>query len=32
MKAFEKVFSRITFDINFTQHGVEIPSTMELAD
>jgi hypothetical protein len=32
MKALENMFSQITFDINFTQHGVEIPSTLELSD
>jgi hypothetical protein len=31
-KTLEKMFSRITFDVNFTQHGIEISSTMELAD
>jgi len=32
MKTFEKMFSRISVDINFTANGIEMPSTMELAD
>jgi hypothetical protein len=32
MKALEGMFSRIAFDIEFTEHGVEMPSALELAD
>jgi hypothetical protein len=32
MKALEGLFSRIAFDIEFTEHGVEMPSALELAD
>jgi len=32
MKTLEKMFRRIAFDVNFTENGVEIPSTVELAD
>ncbi|HWM27598.1 MAG TPA: hypothetical protein VNQ14_03995 [Woeseiaceae bacterium] len=32
MKTFQKMFSRISFDVLFTERGVEMPSTMELAD
>ncbi|HZD51623.1 MAG TPA: hypothetical protein VE175_01130, partial [Woeseiaceae bacterium] len=32
MTSFRDVFDRISFDIQFTERGVEIPSTMALAD
>jgi hypothetical protein len=32
MKAFEKVFSRIHFDVQFTERGIEVPSSMALAE
>jgi hypothetical protein len=32
MKTFQKMFSRISFDVLFTERGVEMPSAMELAD
>jgi hypothetical protein len=32
MQAFAKIFSRIYFDVLFTERGVEMPSTVHLAD
>lgn len=32
MQTFSKMFSRIYFDVMFTDRGVEMPSTMQLAD
>jgi hypothetical protein len=32
MRAMEQMFSRIAFDVQFTDRGVEIPSTVTLAD
>lgn len=32
MKAFERMFSRVAFDIQFTERGIEIPSDMVLAE
>jgi hypothetical protein len=32
MRTLERIFKRIAFDVDFTPNGVEIPSTVELAD
>lgn len=32
MRTFEKLFSRVSFDVQFTERGVEIPSRMSLAE
>ncbi|HEX2138452.1 MAG TPA: hypothetical protein VHG33_01950 [Woeseiaceae bacterium] len=32
MKAFEKLFSRVSFDVQFTERGIEIPSRMSLSE
>jgi hypothetical protein len=32
MKTMEQMFSRVSFDIQFTERGIEVPSRMELAE
>ncbi|HET6629446.1 MAG TPA: hypothetical protein VFG91_06705 [Woeseiaceae bacterium] len=32
MESFEKLFSRVSFEIKFTERGIEIPSSMSLAE
>lgn len=32
MQSFEKLFSRVAFEIKFTERGIEIPSSMSLAE
>ncbi|MBN1240286.1 MAG: hypothetical protein JXB36_17415, partial [Gammaproteobacteria bacterium] len=32
MRSFESMFERVSFDVQFTERGIEMPSTMVLAD